>query len=238
MAGVGGVGPAGLRTSPTSSGSGVRSGPLEHSASQRPACSGTVANPSSRSGQRPGALWLPASPYPTAPGRSGDQSQADVSALPGRGVGVRAEAVQAHRSATERVALVVTGSLRGQDVAAVLTRVGLERGLPAAIAGDHGPELTSRALDHWAYQSRVGLDFTRPGKPTDHAHIESFNGEPREREPSGFIVSPPGTDSTINNPQGLKAPVTRVRPGPNRVSDEKRANSWGNVTCGGWGRCG
>jgi putative transposase len=80
----------------------------------------------------------------------------------------------------ECVALEVAGSLRGQDVAAVLTRVGLERGVPAAITCDHGPEFTSRALDHWAYQNRVRLDFTRPGKPTDNAHIESFNGRLRQ----------------------------------------------------------
>jgi putative transposase len=80
----------------------------------------------------------------------------------------------------ECVALEVAGSFRGQDVAAVLTRVGLERGLPAAITCDHGPEFTARALDHWAYQSRVRLDFTRPGKPTDNAHIESFNGRLRQ----------------------------------------------------------
>ena len=28
----------------------------------------------------------------------------------------------------------------------------------------------------WAYQHQVKLDFSRPGKPTDNAYIESFNG--------------------------------------------------------------
>jgi putative transposase len=38
----------------------------------------------------------------------------------------------------------------------------------------------SRALDHWAYQGGVKLDFSRPGKPTDNAHIEAFNGRFRQ----------------------------------------------------------
>lgn len=38
-----------------------------------------------------------------------------------------------------------------------------------------GPEFISRDLDLWAYQNDVVLFFSRPGKPTDNAFIESFN---------------------------------------------------------------
>lgn len=31
-------------------------------------------------------------------------------------------------------------------------------------------------MDLWAYQRGVTLDFSRPGKPTDNAFIEAFNG--------------------------------------------------------------
>ena len=31
-------------------------------------------------------------------------------------------------------------------------------------------------MDLLAYQRNVTLDFTRPGKPTDNANIEAFNG--------------------------------------------------------------
>lgn len=41
---------------------------------------------------------------------------------------------------------------------------------------DNGPEFISKALDRWAYENRVTLDFSRPGKPTDNAFVESFNG--------------------------------------------------------------
>ena len=34
-------------------------------------------------------------------------------------------------------------------------------------------------LDRWAYEQGVTLDFSRPGKPTDNAYVESFNGRLR-----------------------------------------------------------
>jgi putative transposase len=49
-------------------------------------------------------------------------------------------------------------------------------GFPAAIRVDQGTEFVSRDLDLWAYQRGVTLDFSRPGKPTDNAFIEAFNG--------------------------------------------------------------
>ena len=45
---------------------------------------------------------------------------------------------------------------------------------------DNGSEFSSQAMDLWAYQNGVRIDFSRPGKPTDHAHIESFNGTFRQ----------------------------------------------------------
>jgi len=63
----------------------------------------------------------------------------------------------------------------GADVVEVLERVGREVGFPTAIRVDQGSEFVSRDLDLWAYQRT--LDFSRPGKPTDNAFIESFNGK-------------------------------------------------------------
>ncbi len=51
-----------------------------------------------------------------------------------------------------------------------------ERGKPRWIRCDNGPEFVSKALDQWAYWNKVELDFSRPGKPTDNAFCESFNG--------------------------------------------------------------
>jgi len=68
-------------------------------------------------------------------------------------------------------------NFRGADVVDALERVGRAVGLPAVIRVDQGSEFVSRDLDLWAYQRGVTLDFSRPGKPTDNAFIESFNGK-------------------------------------------------------------
>jgi len=45
---------------------------------------------------------------------------------------------------------------------------------------NNGIEFISKALDPWAYEINVILDFSRPGKPTDNPYIESFNGSFRD----------------------------------------------------------
>ena len=79
----------------------------------------------------------------------------------------------------ECLALEVGTHFRGHDVARVLTQLGTIRELPAVIQCDNGTEFTSRALDQWAWANKVQLDFSRPGKPTDNATIESFNASVR-----------------------------------------------------------
>ncbi len=68
-------------------------------------------------------------------------------------------------------------SFCGADVVKILEDVGRQLGFPKAIRVDQGTEFVSRDLDLWAYQRGVTLDFSRPGKPTDNAFIESFNGK-------------------------------------------------------------
>ena len=65
----------------------------------------------------------------------------------------------------------------GADVVAALERVCSEVGYPKSIRVDQGPEFVSKDLDLWAYARGVELDFSRPGKPTDNAFIESLNGK-------------------------------------------------------------
>jgi len=68
-------------------------------------------------------------------------------------------------------------SYRGEDVVHTLEKVCRRVGTPKSIRVDQGSEFISRDLDLWAYQNDVVLDFSRPGKPTDNAFIESFNGK-------------------------------------------------------------
>jgi putative transposase len=76
----------------------------------------------------------------------------------------------------ESVAIEVGQSLKGEDVVRVLNRLKLGRGMPKLLFCDNGSEFASQAMDLWAYQNGVKIDFSRPGKPTDNAFVESFNG--------------------------------------------------------------
>ena len=76
-------------------------------------------------------------------------------------------------------AIDVRQSYRGSDVVETLERVIQETGCPKTIRLDNGPEFVSRELDLWAFMRGVTLDFSRPGKPTDNAFIESLNGKLR-----------------------------------------------------------
>ena len=70
--------------------------------------------------------------------------------------------------------------LTGSSVVEALSRVGKTVRLPACITVDHGTGFTSRVLDFWAWENKVQLDFTRPGKPADNGLCESFNGRLRD----------------------------------------------------------
>jgi putative transposase len=71
-------------------------------------------------------------------------------------------------------------SLTGRQVVECLERLAMFRGLPQAITVDNGAEFCSKALDAWAYQRGVKLDFIRPGRPVENGFIESFNGKLRD----------------------------------------------------------
>jgi putative transposase len=80
----------------------------------------------------------------------------------------------------ECLAIEVGQHIRGEDVVGVVERIKAARGKPCFIRVDNGPEFISKELDRWAYENKVTLDFSRPGKPIDNAYIESFNGSFRD----------------------------------------------------------
>lgn len=80
----------------------------------------------------------------------------------------------------ECLALEVAKGFNARDVVGVLTRLVGRRGAPIAIRCDQGTEFTAEALDQWAYNNRIELDFSRPGKPTDNAFAEAFNASVRK----------------------------------------------------------
>ena len=80
----------------------------------------------------------------------------------------------------ESLAIEVDTSLPGSRVIRVLEQLADLRGLPHGIVVDNGPEFAGQALDVWAHERGVALDFIRPGKPVENAFIESFNGRFRD----------------------------------------------------------
>lgn len=78
----------------------------------------------------------------------------------------------------QSVAIVPDTSISGIRVARELDRIANERGgFPEILVSDNGPEFTSRAMAVWAEARGVRLHFIDPGKPTQNAIIESFNGK-------------------------------------------------------------
>ena len=71
-------------------------------------------------------------------------------------------------------------SYKAEDVIFSLEEGIILHGFPKMIRLDNGPEFISKALDIWAYKYGIIFDFTRPGKPTDNAYIESFNSRLRQ----------------------------------------------------------
>ncbi len=80
----------------------------------------------------------------------------------------------------ECLRIEVDTSIGGQSVATILSQIGAMRELPDHITVDNGPEFISNALDAWAYERGIKLQFSRPGKPVDNAFMESFNGKLRD----------------------------------------------------------
>jgi putative transposase len=79
----------------------------------------------------------------------------------------------------EALSLTPRATFRAFDVVQELDRLARARGKPKTLKVDNGPEFAGRLLDQWAHLNGVEIDFSRPGKPTDNAHIEAFNARLR-----------------------------------------------------------
>jgi putative transposase len=80
----------------------------------------------------------------------------------------------------ECLALEVDTSLPSRRVTRALAKIIDRRGAPVAIRSDNGPEVSSRHYLAWCIEKRIDAVHIQPGKPTQNAHIESFNGRLRD----------------------------------------------------------
>ena len=77
-------------------------------------------------------------------------------------------------------AIEVDTSLSGVRVIRLLERLKETKQLPKTIVVDNGPEFTSKAMLMWTEENNIKLHFITPGKPTQNAFVESFNGKFRD----------------------------------------------------------
>jgi len=82
----------------------------------------------------------------------------------------------------EALSPIPRANVRAFQVTEALGALVRPRGRPKSLRVDKGPEFAGRMLDRWAYLNEI--DFSRPGKRTDNAYIESFNGRLRAECPN------------------------------------------------------
>jgi len=117
------------------------------------------------------------SPVPTGPDQRWSMDFVRDTLADGRPFRVWALVDDATREAP---LVLVDRSLPAARVVEALDTLLLVRGRPASIVCDNGPEFVSLALDQWASQHGIRLDFIRPGHPVENCFIESFNGKLRD----------------------------------------------------------
>ncbi len=79
----------------------------------------------------------------------------------------------------ECLGICVGQNMRSSEVAEMLNIIVLRRPFPQLLKTDNGSEFAGKMLDKWVYERDTRIDFSRPGKPTDNAMVESFNGRLR-----------------------------------------------------------
>jgi putative transposase len=80
----------------------------------------------------------------------------------------------------ECVDIAVDFGLGGDYVTRILDRAAQLRGYPEAVRTDNGPEFTCRAFMTWAQKHDIKHILIQPGRPTQNAYVESFNGTFRD----------------------------------------------------------
>ena len=87
----------------------------------------------------------------------------------------------------EVLAIEVDTSIPASRVIRTLGQVKHYRGLPQMIRVDNGPEFVSEKFDCWCKENKVQIVFIQPGKPTQNAFIERFNGNIRRELLNAYV---------------------------------------------------
>jgi len=87
----------------------------------------------------------------------------------------------------ECLAIDVGRRLRSDDVLHRLAHLFIQRGVPAHIRSDNGPEFTATVVRQWLTRVGVNTLFIEPGSPWENGYVESFNGKFRDELLNGEI---------------------------------------------------
>ena len=91
----------------------------------------------------------------------------------------------------ESLAIEVDTSLPSLRVIRVLEKLIADRGCPATIRCDNGPEFISHKLDEWCKDEsrKINLQFIQPGRPMQNAYIERKNGSMRRELLNAYLFN-------------------------------------------------
>jgi len=87
----------------------------------------------------------------------------------------------------ECLAIEVDSSLLAERVVRTLEHLKMERGLPAQLRVDNGPELISARLTDWCEANAIKLVYIQPGKPQQNGFVERFNGSFRREFLNAYL---------------------------------------------------
>ena len=87
----------------------------------------------------------------------------------------------------ESLAIEVDTSLPSLRVIRTLVRIIDQRGKPANIRTDNGPEFISHQLQQWCEENQITLQYIQPGRPMQNAYIERKNGSLRRELLNAYL---------------------------------------------------
>lgn len=75
----------------------------------------------------------------------------------------------------EVIHIEIDTSITGRRLIRIFEHVRVERGLPAVLRVDNGPEFLSGDFVAWAESVDMNIQYIQPGEPNQNAYVERFN---------------------------------------------------------------
>ena len=87
----------------------------------------------------------------------------------------------------ECLAIRVRRKLNSKDVLMVLSKLFIQRGVPAHVRSDNGSEFVAKIIRKWCADTQVKTLYIAPGSPWENGYCESFNGKLQDELLKGEI---------------------------------------------------